>query len=302
MTARLSVVIPVWNSAATLADAIDSVVAQDGVETEIICVDDGSSDRSPEIMNRYGSRVAVLRQSNRGPAAARNLGAASSSGEYLLFLDADDFLKPRMLARCASALDAEPSAVLAYVDAAIIDRDKRVTRESSVAANRSRAPEMSDLLAHIWPIVPSTAVIRRTAFVAAGGFNERLRSCEDIHFWLLAREQGRFIFIPDVLVAKTEHSLYPKVLERDPGARDFIILVRDRYGARGAELIGEFRHLKARLLERCAVEAAAAGRSGDARRCLLRALAYEPARLRNYVRFAKSLMTRQSQATQAAGD
>lgn len=285
---QVSVIIPMYNSAATIARAIESVLAQTAGEVEIVCVDDGSTDRSAAIAHGYGERVRVLTQSNRGPSAARNAGARASSGELILFLDADDLLRPAMLARCAGELRANHDCVLAYTNAEIVDDCGRVLRASMVSGARAYPPAMEELLAQIWPIVPSTAVIRRSAFDAAGGFDETLRSCEDIFFWLLAREQGRFIYIAEVLAAKTEDRLFPKVLERDAGARQFARLVRERYGPRGAGLLREFSRMKARLLEQCGAEAIRAGNSRDARRCFAHAIGYRPSRLVNYVRVLKT--------------
>lgn len=277
-----------YNSAATIARAIESALAQTAGDLEIVCVDDGSSDGSAAIARRYGDRVRVLAQQNRGPSAARNAGARASSGELISFLDADDILRPAMLARCAEELRANGDCVLAYTNAEIVDDSGRVLRASMVSGARAHPPAIKDLLAHIWPIVPSTTVMRRAAFDAAGGFCETLRSCEDIYFWLLARECGPFIYIAEVLAAKTEEQLFPKVLERDAGAREFARLVRARYGDRGTGLLREFSRMKARLLEQCGAEAIRAGNSRDARRCFAHAIAYQPTRLVNYLRMLQT--------------
>src|ERR1700720_243931 len=91
---RVSVIIPAFNAAATIAATVDSVLAQTFSDFEIICVDDGSTDRTKEILAKYldshSDRVRMVEQANNGPAAARNHGARLSSGEYLAFLDADD--------------------------------------------------------------------------------------------------------------------------------------------------------------------------------------------------------------------
>ncbi len=277
-----------YNSAATAARAIESALAQTIGELEVVCVDDGSKDASARLARGYDDRVRVIVQSNRGPSAARNAGARASSGELIAFLDADDILRPTMLARCADELRANREAVLAYTDAEIIDASSGILRTSIAGAGRAHAPAMEDLLARLWPIVPSTAVMRRSAFDAAGRWCEALRSCEDVYFWLLMRERGPFCYIADPLAAKTEDQLFPKVLERDIGAREFARRVRERYGARAGGLLRDFRRMKARLLERCGAEAMRAGHSRDARRCFAHAIAYQPARMRNYVSMLKS--------------
>ena len=96
----VSVIVPVYNAADYLAECLDSLLEQTLKEIEIICIDDGSTDSSLEILRSYeqrDSRVAVLKQNNAGPGAARNNGIEAARGEYLYFLDADDFCHAEFL-------------------------------------------------------------------------------------------------------------------------------------------------------------------------------------------------------------
>ena len=104
----ISIVIPVYNGEAFVADAIDSVLAQKGTVFELIVVDDGSTDATPAILARYGSAIMVHRQSNRGEGAARNTAIPHLRGEFALFLDADDLLPPGYLGRFATAARQAP--------------------------------------------------------------------------------------------------------------------------------------------------------------------------------------------------
>ena len=97
MKYRFSVVMPVYNREKYLRQAIDSVLSQTFTDYEIIAVDDGSFDGSPEILKGYGDRIKTVRQLNQGPEVARNTGAAIAQGEYIAFLDSDDILFPRHL-------------------------------------------------------------------------------------------------------------------------------------------------------------------------------------------------------------
>lgn len=97
MTVRFSVVIPVFNRAKFLRQAIDSVLSQTFTDYEVIAIDDGSTDESAEILRSYGSRITVIRQENQGPEVARNAGVAVARGEYIAFLDSDDFFFPHAL-------------------------------------------------------------------------------------------------------------------------------------------------------------------------------------------------------------
>ena len=93
----ISCIVPVYNGARFLAQAIDSILAQTRVDLEIIVVEDGSTDRTPDVAKGYGDRVKYVRQENAGPAAARNRGVAEARGEFIAFLDADDTWAPAKL-------------------------------------------------------------------------------------------------------------------------------------------------------------------------------------------------------------
>ena len=109
---KISVIIPIYNSAAWLPQAIDSVLNQTYRDYEIIIVDDGSHDNTLEVIQRYQAKVRWIGQSNRGPAAARNTGIKIAQGQYLVFLDADDVLQADKLALQAAFLDQHPECQL----------------------------------------------------------------------------------------------------------------------------------------------------------------------------------------------
>jgi glycosyltransferase involved in cell wall biosynthesis len=97
-TVRFSILMPVFNQEKYVRTAIESVLTQDFTDFELIVIDDGSTDNSPAIIQTYGSKLKFLRQRNQGPEVARNNGAAIAKGEYLVFLDSDDFFFPYALA------------------------------------------------------------------------------------------------------------------------------------------------------------------------------------------------------------
>ena len=132
---RVSVIVPVYNAEDTIRDCLDDITGQTLRETEIICVDDGSSDGSVSVIEEYrqkDGRIRVIRQENQGAGAARNTGMKEAQGEYLCFLDADDRFEPEMLEeawkRCcetgadtcvwsADCFDAGTGEVQAYTSA-----------------------------------------------------------------------------------------------------------------------------------------------------------------------------------------
>src|ERR1700742_4118116 len=89
-----SVIIPTYNRCAFIGRALDSVLSQEGCDLEVIVVDDGSTDGTPEMLGRYDRQIQILKQSNKGPGAARNRGLQEASGEYVAFLDSDDLWFP----------------------------------------------------------------------------------------------------------------------------------------------------------------------------------------------------------------
>jgi glycosyltransferase involved in cell wall biosynthesis len=119
----VSVVIPTYNRARLVCVAVDSVLAQTHPEVEIIVVDDGSTDDTPERLARYGNRIRVLRQANAGVCAARNNGMARATGQFIALLDSDDRFLPWKLAAQLAAFRAVPELQLSWTDAAVIDLD-----------------------------------------------------------------------------------------------------------------------------------------------------------------------------------
>ena len=291
---RVSVITPVYNGARTIARAIDSVLAQSFRDFEIIIVDDGSSDGTAEIIESYGERVTLLRESHAQQAAARNLAVKTSRGEYLAFLDADDSWLPDKLARCVEALDRDSRHVMVYSNMIAVGSDGADLGIEMIAAPVAHGPSMDDLLTRLWPIVPSTVVIRRGAFDRAGGFSTEVAGCEDIYFWLLAREQGEFRYLPEKLV-RFAYDTYPellRVLRRDTegGTQNFIPLIRKRYGARAELLANYYRRHKVSLLSRAGLLALTHGDTREARQCFLRAIKWGPLETKTYLRLVRTFI------------
>jgi glycosyltransferase involved in cell wall biosynthesis len=289
---RVSVIIPAFNAARTIADAIDSVRAQTFTDFEIIIVDDGSTDGSVEIIRRYSGEVRLLEQQNRGPSAARNLAIANSSGELLAFLDADDWWKPDFLTKMVAALDAEPQAAMAYCDLQLIDSLGKAF-PTSLTERSGHAPSLDEMLKRLWPIVPSGVVIRRAALDAVGGYPEQLRAFEDVYLWMLLREQGPFVYLPEGLAA-WRFAHFPAPLKAPGGqeaaGRIFRQMVMARYG------VDPIRHVRSReraprsILGYIGLDALAHGDRTTARRAFIRAIALDPYRVRNYLRLVRTIL------------
>jgi glycosyltransferase involved in cell wall biosynthesis len=181
----VSVVIPCWNQAHYLGEAIESVLGQRYPRLELVVVDDGSDDNSYESACRYPG-VRVLRQSNKGVAVARNRGLGETEGELVVFLDADDRLLPEALEVGVRELSARPEAAFAAGMSRDIDRDGRVVRD--VRQPLVTRDHYLKLLEECFIWSGSSLVYRRQALAAVGGFNERRIAADDYELYLeLAR-------------------------------------------------------------------------------------------------------------------
>jgi glycosyltransferase involved in cell wall biosynthesis len=287
---RVSVIVPVYNGAATIERALASVFNQTFPDFEIVICDDGSTDDTPSVLAEYGDRIRVVRQPNRGLPAARNAAVAVSRGELLALIDHDDEWLPQKLELAVSAMTADPGAALLYSDMIVVNEAGEEFRRSQIGPDTAHAPTMDEMLTRIWPITPSTVVMRRDAFDRAGGFCEQLISAEDIHFWLLMREQGHFIYLPERLVRFTYGQLFPKVLNRDIGPAAIVDLIRARYGHRADGLVKNFIRHRVRMIANAGVVEMSRGNMANARRCFIRVLKYDPRHAKSYLRIARTYL------------
>jgi len=287
---RASVIIPVYNGVATIARAIESVLEQTFTDFEIVCIDDGSTDRTRAVIEQFGERVRIVEQPNSGQAAARNNGVRQSSGEFIALLDADDEWLPRRLELTVAALIADPDAALVYSDMIVVNEAGEEVRRSPIHPDTAHAPSMDEMLTRIWPIIPSTVLMRRTAFDRSGGFGEHLSGPEDIHFSLIMREQGHFIYLPERLVRFTFGQLYPKVLNRHGGHGAMIEEIRARYGARADRLVADFIQHRVRMIANAGVIEMSRGNMAGARQCFMRVLSYDPRHVKSYMRIVRTFL------------
>lgn len=189
----ISVVIPAYNAAATIADAVASVEAQTFRDIEIIVVDDASSDSTSAIakerlqVSGIPFRVLCL-PINSGPAAARNRGIAGAVGEWIAFLDADDVWLPARLAVQVAAAAECPEVALWC---GLLENAQDTGRDSG------RVLGLEEFTEHN-PVATSTVLVRKTALVDVGGFDEQFRGPEDYDLWirLVARHPARHLATP----------------------------------------------------------------------------------------------------------
>lgn len=197
MAPLISVIIPTYNRAAVLPRAINSVLAQKGADFELIIVDDGSTDdtkalygaRGPE----YGEKAIALRnapsavrvrflsQSNKGPAAARNLGIKEAKGDWIAFLDSDDEWKPGKLKAQMKFFADHPGYRICQTEEIWI---RNGTRVNPMKKHRKFGGPIFEKCLPLCVVSPSAVMMHRKLFEEVGLFDESLPACEDYDLWL----------------------------------------------------------------------------------------------------------------------
>ena len=187
-----SVVIPAYNTATFIADALNSVFAQRLEAYEVIVVNDGSPD-SIELereLKPYLGRIRYIKQEHGGPGSARNRGIRIAKGEYIAFLDSDDMWLPSHLADMARLLAHDPTLDLAYADAAFFGDTESGGRTCMEMNPSEGLATFESLVDEKCSVISSTVVARRLAIIDAGLFDENFRFGEDFDLWLRIANQG----------------------------------------------------------------------------------------------------------------
>jgi glycosyltransferase involved in cell wall biosynthesis len=187
----VSVVITAYNEEQYIGAALDSVVRQTWSDWEVVVVDDGSTDDTKAVVQRYSDPVRYVYQENRGQPPARNRGIRAARGEYIAFLDADDLWHPEKLARQMSRLKANPSAKWCYSDAFFFESASgQVLHAVSQRQSLQEGDIFQALLLGNFILSP-TPVVHHEVFEAVGHFNEdpALRNGEDWAMWLRIAER-----------------------------------------------------------------------------------------------------------------
>ncbi|MBB6426173.1 glycosyltransferase [Sphingopyxis sp. JAI128] len=197
---RVSMVMPVHNGARWLDDAIDSILAQDFTDFELILVDDASRDASPAIMAKAAARdprVRLLRlATNVGLPAALNHGFAAARGSLHSWTSDDNLLRPPMLTRLVATLDAHPEAQIVHADFTLID-------DEGVELGRSRIGPVERLL--YGNNIGACFLYRASVTEALGGYDAQLFGVEDYDFWLRAAQRFKFVTLHEDLYLYRKH-------------------------------------------------------------------------------------------------
>ncbi len=206
MNPLVSVVIPAYNSAKCLPDAIQSVRAQNWPELEIIIVDDGSTDNTLLLLDELaGDDLHVLHQTNAGPATARNTGIEAARGDWIAFLDADDLWLPGKLAAQFEQIQRNPEVGFAFTD---VRFQYESGEKRDVRYELQKRPLLAELVLGNALTTP-TLVVRRDCLREVGSFDATMRTGEDWDLWLRLAARYKSVFVPQLLVTVNYPTVEP---------------------------------------------------------------------------------------------
>lgn len=285
--ALISVIIPAYNAEKYLREALDSALAQTHPQTEVVVVDDGSTDGTPEILKAYGSRITIVRQANRGVATACNAGVAAAMGKWIAFLDADDVWLPNKLAlqleRCRHLAISHTDSVC-FGDALSCE-----VRRSSF-----EPPYAGNVLRHLLVrnfITKSTVMMLREVFIKYDGFDASYAAVEDWPFFLKVCAEYELGYLPEALVRYRVHRKSKSMQSRKTLA-DHVRVIHEAFAPGGVGT--KFPELRAKALASSyQVNCHYAAESGDwtfAVYCALKSLQIAPTDLRTWKNLVKAVL------------
>jgi len=195
----VSVIIPTFNRAAFVVQAVDSVLAQTYPHREIIVIDDGSTDHTAQALSAYKGRISYIVMQHRGPSAARNAGLQAARGEYLAFLDSDDLWLPEKLQRQLAFCRDKPAACLCQTAELWMRNGVRLPQK---AKHRKHSGWIFEQCLPLCIVSPSAVIIPTAIFDRVGVFDESMQACEDYDLWLRMAARYPIYLIDEPLIIK----------------------------------------------------------------------------------------------------
>jgi glycosyltransferase involved in cell wall biosynthesis len=221
----ISCIVPVFNGEGYIREALESILAQTHRPLEIIVADDGSTDRTASIVAGFGERVRYVKQSNKGPATARNLGLSMATGDLVAFLDADDLWHPEKLERQLARFHARPE-----LDYCVTHAQNFWIPELEVEAEKYHNHRISKPMPGY---VTQTLMARRVLFEAIGLFDSALSHSDSTDWFLRAAEHGAVMeLLPEVLTYRRLHSNNRSRIRAAKSRDEFLELLRLSLGRR----------------------------------------------------------------------
>lgn len=194
-----SVIIPVYNRPDQVRRAVESVLQQSYKNYELIIVDDGSTDNTPNVLSEYENKAIVIKTLNKGVSAARNRGLKESKGNYIAFLDSDDEWHQDKLEKQYSYIVENPNIRIFQCDEIWIRNDKR---HNPSKKHRKRGGDIFTESLSLCLISPSAVVMHRDIFEEYGLFDELMPVCEDYDLWLRVTLYEKVGYMDDKLLTK----------------------------------------------------------------------------------------------------
>lgn len=199
MQPLVSVIIPVYNGEAFIAEAVESALDQDYPHKEVIVVNDGSNDGTMQVLRRFGDRIRILDQVNGGPPRARNAGLAVAAGEYIAFLDADDVWLQGKLTAQVTHMEAQPGVAVSYFQWHVWASEAggyhrpEFSREPlrQVRVDDERSGWIYNRLLYDCELLTTTVMLRASVARKVGEFDVNLWCGEDYDYWLRMSQAGK---------------------------------------------------------------------------------------------------------------
>lgn len=203
---KISVVVPAYNAMTYLPETLENVLQQTWQDFEVIVVNDGSSDETPQwVAQLTDPRVKLISQENQGLSGARNTGITHAQGEYVAFLDADDLWEPSKLQKQLQVVEKNPNIGLVYTWVVLIDSQGRKTGRTF--QDQAQGQVWTTLIQENIVRCGSVALVRRECFETCGLFDKNLRSfVEDWDMWLRIASKYQFAVVPEGLVYYRQHA------------------------------------------------------------------------------------------------
>jgi glycosyltransferase involved in cell wall biosynthesis len=274
--ARVSIIIPTYNHAQYVVDAIQSVLNQVYDNYEIIVIDDGSQDNTRQVVAQFGNQVRYIWQENQGLSAARNTGLRAARGEIIGLLDADDLYDPNFLSTLVSILEANPEADAVYCAARAVDATNNLLPQSIGRVVPSS--QLYNTLINGNFLVPLCMVAYQSCYDKVGLFDKRLQGCADWDMWLRIAKKCTVIGTNEILA---RYRIVPQSMSSDHKHmfNDRMAVLQKHFGITASDLshlTPVQRQAYSRAYLTTAVEYLQRHELDQASRCLRKMLEFSP--------------------------
>lgn len=277
----VSVVIPTFNRGHLVREAVDSALAQTYRDAEVLVVDDGSTDNTPEVLEPYRGRIHYIRQENKGVSAARNTGIRQARGSYIAILDSDDQWVPEKLEAQMALFAADPSLGLVSCGSSFVDvygKEIETPKSATETHDTDSRLVLRRLLLGNFVSGGSNAVIRKDCFDAVGVFDESLSGVEDWDMWLRIAKRYPIGFVnrPLTITRVSPTSLSAPTNVDMMLTKEFLVV--EKHCSDASSCVGAYDRGRAysERYGRAAWAYLASGDLSNARQCILRALVSNP--------------------------